>query len=93
MSSAVSRLLLLFQHGVDLAADTFRSHTQVGFEDFDRCSYETVRPAVQYDVYRRTVFIVRHIFDRADLRMHLVTMTTCHLVTRLDTAFNRQIYL
>ena len=86
--------MLLFQHGVDLVADTFRSHTQVGFEDLTDVHTRRYAQRVQYDVYRRTVFIVRHIFDRVDLRNYtLVTVTTCHLVTRLDTAFNRQIYL
>ncbi len=36
--------LLLLQHGVDLIADAFCSHTGE-FQGSDRCSYETVRPA------------------------------------------------
>src|SRR5690606_30414190 len=86
--------LLLFQHGVDLVADTFRSHTQVGFQDLTDVHTRRYAQWVQYDIYRRTVSIVRHIFDRVDLRDNtLVTVTTCHLITRLDLTFNSQIHL
>ena len=66
----------------------------MGFQNLTDVHTRRYAQRVQYDVYRRAVFIVRHIFDRVDLRNYtLVTVTTCHLVTRLDTAFNRQIYL
>lgn len=85
--------LLLFQYGVDFVVDIFRSYIQVGFEDLIDVYTRRYVQRVQYDVYRRIVFIVRYIFDRVDFRNYIfVIVTICYFVIRLDTAFNRQIY-
>ena len=66
----------------------------MSFQDLTDVHTRRYAQRVQYDIYRRTVSIVRHIFDRVDLRDNtLVTVTTRHLITRLDTAFNGQVYL
>ena len=66
----------------------------MGFKDLTDVHTRWYAQRVQYDIYRRTVSIVWHIFDRVDLRDYtLVTVTTCHLITRLDPTFNRQINL
>lgn len=84
--------LLLFQHGVDFLANTFRSHTGE-FRDLTDVHTRRYAQRVQYDVNRRAVFIVRHIFDRVDLRDNtLVTVTACHFVTGLNLTFNGQIH-
>ena len=66
----------------------------MGFQNLTDVHTRRYAQWVQYDIYRSTVSIVRHIFDRVDLRDNtLVTVTTCHLITRLDLTFNGQIHL
>ncbi len=66
----------------------------MGFEDLTDVHTRWNAQWVQNDVNRRTVFIVRHIFDRVDLGDNtLVPVTTRHFVTRLNLTFNGQIHL
>lgn len=54
----------------------------MSFKDLTDVHTRRYAQRVQYDIYRRTVSIVRHIFDRVDLRDNtLVTVTTRHLIT------------
>ncbi len=66
----------------------------MGFKDLTDVHTRRYAQRVQYDVDRSTVGVVRHVFDRHDYRDDtLVTVTTGHLVTRLDATANCQVDL
>ena len=82
-------LALLFEHQVDLLAQALGRKAQVGFEDLPDVHTRRYTQRVQDDVHRRAVGIMRHVFDRHDHRDHtLVTVTTGHLVARLDATLD-----
>src|SRR5690606_16606839 len=87
-------LALLFEHAVDLLAQALGRQAQVGFKDLTDVHTRRNTQRVQHDVDRSTVGVVRHVFNRHDHRDHtLVTVTTGHLVTRLDAAADGQVDL
>src|SRR5690606_28146060 len=86
--------LLFTQHPLNLFAQTFGGQTQVDFHDLTDAHPRRYTQRVQYDIHRYAVFVVRHIFDRFNRGDNtFVTVTTSHLVTRLDLPFDRQIHL
>src|SRR3990167_1570129 len=89
-----SNLALLFEHPVDLLAQTFSRKAQVGFKDLPNVHPRRYAQRVQNDVDRRAVSIMRHVFDRHNHRDHtLVTVTTSHLVAWLDATTDSQVNL
>ena len=74
----------------DLFTKTTRSPTKVGFKDLANVHTRRNAQRVQNDIDRRTVFEVRHVFNRHNARYDtLVPVTAGHLVTRLHFTFNR----
>ncbi len=66
----------------------------MGFENLTDVHTRWYAQRVQHDVDRRAMHVVRHVFDRHDHRDDtLVTVTTGHLVARLDTPLDRQVDL
>src|SRR5690554_3548107 len=87
-------LALLFEHAVDLLAQALGREAQVGFENLPNVHPRRYTQRVEDDVHRRAVLVMGHIFDRHDDRDDtLVTVTTSHLVTRLDATLDRQVDL
>ena len=87
-------LALLFEHAVDLLAQPLGRQAQVGFKDLTDVHTRRYAQRVENHVDRSTVGIVRHVFDRHDHRDHtFVTVTTGHLVTRLDATADCQVNL
>src|SRR3989344_5164356 len=85
---------LLFNHAVDLLAQTFGREAQVGFKDLTNVHTRRYAQRVEDDVDRGAIGIVRHVFNRHDHGDHtLVTVTTGHLVARLDATTDCQVNL
>lgn len=85
---------LLFNHAIDLLAQTFGREAQVGFEDLTNVHTRRYAQRVENDVDRGAIGIVRHVFNRHDHGDHtLVTVTTGHLVARLDATTDCQVNL
>ena len=85
---------LLFDHAVDLLAQTFRGPAEVRFQHLTDVHARRHAERIQNDVDRLAVLVVRHVFDRHDHRDHtLVTVTAGHLVARLDATLDRQVHL
>ena len=84
------KLSLLFNHAVNFNPKTVSGHAQVSLKNLTDVHTRWYTKRVKYDVYRRTVFIVWHIFYWLNSRDNtLVTVTSRHFITRLDVAFNR----
>lgn len=75
-------------------AQALGREARVGFENLTDVHTRRNAQRVQHDVDRSTVGVMRHVFDRHDHRDHtLVTVTTSHLVTRLDATADGQVNL
>ena len=85
---------LRFDHGVNFHAQTFSGHTHMSFKYLSHVHSRGNTQRVENDIYSVAILVVRHVFDRFDNRDDtFVTMTTSHLVTRLNTTLNREINL
>ncbi len=85
---------LLFKHAVDLLAQPLSREAEVGFEDLTDVHTRRYTQRVEDDIHRSTVGIVRHVFNRHDHGDHtFVTVTTGHLVARLDTTADGKVNL
>src|SRR5690606_41823496 len=77
-----------------LASQSLRRHTLVSYQSLTHVNTRWYTERIQYDINRHSVGIVWHVFYRQDVRYYtLVTVTTRHLITWLDTTFDRQINL
>src|SRR5690606_38023293 len=87
-------LALLIEHAVDLLAQALGRQAQVGFENLADVHPRRHTQRVKDDVDRHTVLVMGHVLDRHDDRDDtLVTVTTSHLVTRLDATLDGQVDL
>ena len=86
--------LTRLDHLVDLVAKTTGCGTQMGFQYLTNVHTGRNTQWVQYDINRITEFIVRHVFHRHDDGDNtLVTVTTSHLVTRLNATLDGKVDL
>src|SRR5690606_33102714 len=86
--------LLVVEHVGDAIAQTFGGPTQVNFKHLTHVHTRRHAQRVKNDVGGGTVGHVRHVFNRGNARNNtLVTVTTGHLVTRLQTTLHSQVNL
>ena len=82
------------QHVANLHADTGGRPAQVCFQNLADIHTRWHTKRIEHDIHRRTVLVIRHVFHRYDHGNNtFVTMTSGHLVTRLNATFNGHIHL
>src|SRR5690554_3860761 len=85
---------LLFQHTADLFAQSLGGCAEMGFQNLTNVHPRRYTQRVQHDINGGTVLVVRHIFNRHNRGDNtLVTVTTGHLVARLNTTLDSQVHL
>ena len=80
----------LIEHLADLFAEPGRRPPEMGFQNLSDIHARRHTERIEHDIDVRAVFEVRHVFKRRDLGDNtLVTVTTGHLVARLQLALHR----
>jgi len=85
---------LAFHHLADTQAQTLRGPAKMRFQHLPDIHTGGYAQWIQNDIYRCTIFRIGHVFHRNDHGNYtLVTVTACHLVTRLDTTLDGHVNL
>ena len=85
---------LLFEHHINLLAQTFGSEAKVGFENLTHVHPRGHAQRVEHDIHRLALLVIGHIFHRHDDRDNtLVTVAARHFVAGLNAAFDGEIHL
>ena len=92
--SHLANILLGVEHFANLDSKTFCGPSEMGFENLSNVHARRHTKWIQDYIHRGSIGHKRHIFDWDNLGDNtFVTVTTGHLVTRLQAAFNRHVNL